>query len=476
MGNITVHAECTSGWDRIKPFLAQKGVETAMLLNANPDQIQYALDNCAGIVVVRVFDPFNEYASMGSNFERDIILRHLPSEFVNWLNSKDLSRFKGNPRVRFILGWNEMSYAGAEYQRRQNKAMIAVTDALIKAGYGVAMFGLASDKTIQMEDAIAGVWDETIEFLQEHSEWAHLDCHEYEVGKLASAHLKSYPKPYPSSIEDVHSMRYANWGEIAYEGSGIATNYHIGRIAWLLQRGKFPYARGEMGWDFKDDGALGRYIPDYSSRFGRPSGLNSLRRLFSHLAGKEQLSDREFCQEAWNDLEWFTSFDPDCLSNAIFADNNGRDHAAFNLGLPQYEHLYTLLGQQSTKETPMPIPMPTAPTYKARLSSKEASNVRREADTSAPIVLILTNAWLEAYVSEVVISNDGYEWYEVTTDTVHGYVAKAGNLVIERLGEPEPMYFLDLGKSTWQVNAETRDILAEIFDRLGIDTRNAPKV
>jgi hypothetical protein len=61
MGNLTVHLECTSGFDaRGRKLLASEGVQSAFLLNANPEQIQYALDHTTGIVVVRVYDPFGE--------------------------------------------------------------------------------------------------------------------------------------------------------------------------------------------------------------------------------------------------------------------------------------------------------------------------------------------------------------------------------------------------------------------------------
>lgn len=138
MGNITLHLNAVYDWNRAAEFLAQEGIQTAFLLNANADQIQYALDHVSGIVTVRVFDPWNEFQN-GANreFEKDIILRHEPQEFVNWINTHyDYSRFKHNKRVRFILGWNEMFYAGVDYQRRQNTRMVLVAKALLEAGYG----------------------------------------------------------------------------------------------------------------------------------------------------------------------------------------------------------------------------------------------------------------------------------------------------------------------------------------------------
>lgn len=364
MANISIHLNCVYDWDRIKVFLAQDGIHTALLLNANAEQIQYALDNVDGIVTVRVFDPWNEYAG-GANreFEKDIILRHKPADFVQWINSHfNYSQFKGNKRVRFILGWNEMFYAGGDYQRSQNRAMIATAKALIEAGYGVAMFGLAADKTLQITDMNLGVWDEVIEFADEFSDWAHIDVHEYEVGRLASQHLKVQSVGYPDSMIDPHAMRQENWGTIAYEGDGIYSNWHIGRVAWLLVRAEklgkqIFWARGECGWDFKDDGKLRAFIANvFSPQFGRPSGANTLRPLITHLLGAQSLSDSQLDDELWKDLEWIASQDPpNCLQNIVFCWHNHSEHRAFNLAEANHARLRLLMGKQNGRPSIPPM-------------------------------------------------------------------------------------------------------------------------
>lgn len=395
MGSITLHIDATHNWPKAAALLASEGVQSAFLLNSNPDQIQYALDKTTGIVVVRVYDPFNEYPAIGQDFEKDIILRHNQGDFVAWLNSRDLSRFKGNKRVRFILGWNELYYSGAFYQTKQNTAMIEVSKALMQAGYGVAMFGMAADKTIQSEDCASGVWDDVIQYAIQNSEWVHIDIHEYEVGRLASQHLKSYPVSYPRSIEDPETMRQENWGAIDY-GLKSDGNWHIGRVSWLLNRSRetfgkdFPWARGEFGWDYKNDGALRNYIPDYMGRYDKPQGLPSLRPLFNRLAG-EFLSDKALCEEAYKDLMWMVSFDPpSCLSNALFAHNPQREWVGFNISTPAYEHLYTLLGQQKAT-IPMPelIPFPdlASPLWRlGTLTLEQRVNARPQPNTSLPPV------------------------------------------------------------------------------------------
>lgn len=117
---------------------------------------------------------------------------------------------------------------------------------------------------------------------------------------------------------------------------------------------------------------------------------------------------------------------------------------------------------------------------RAKISSKTTSNIRPQADTSSlPILLVLTNAWLEVLISEdPVTTNDGYEWYEVKTDSLHGYVAKTDNLVIEKIVETptEQLYEVALGYATLRMTAQQVDWLATIFEGMAFATRNAPPV
>ncbi len=121
-----------------------------------------------------------------------------------------------------------------------------------------------------------------------------------------------------------------------------------------------------------------------------------------------------------------------------------------------------LLPKVNVERIDMPV------TYKARISSKTTSNVRGSADTSAPIVLILTNAWILADVTEVNISNDGYEWLQVKTDTVTGFVAKTSNLVIEPIvTEPtEPVYEVNLYDLTVRGSEDEMKDYARVFEML----------
>lgn len=493
MANITLHIDATHNWPKAAAFLASEGVQSAFLLNANPDQIQYALDHTSGIVVVRVYDPFGERRNIGDNFEKDILLRHNQGDFVAWLNQQDLSRFKGNKRVRFILGWNECHYVDAAYQRKQNTAMIEVSKALIQAGYGVAMFGMAADKTIQSEDCDNGVWDETIDFAIQNSEWVHIDLHEYEVGRLASQHLKAYPVGYPRSIEDPNAMRQENWGAIDYSVKRNG-NWHIGRVSWLLNRSRekfgkdFPWARGEFGWDYKDDGSLRAYIPEYMGRYGKPQGLPSLRPLFCKLMNNVNLSDKELCEEAYKDLAWMVSFDPpSCLSNALFAHNPQRDHVNFNVSMLPFEHLYTLLGQQKAQDIPMPTtPSDTLIPMRAK-STASATNIRTEATATSAKLGTIPSAFVDVMVSDNWNADPAPEWVKLRYLDKLGYSSKAfleieaRPIVIPPPVDPQPelyaFQFYGYTKHVTKAQLELlQDVLPDIFAEIENRLQDAEKV
>lgn len=499
MGNLTLHLECTAGWERGKKFLEQSGVETAFLLNSNPDQVQHALNHTTGIVVVRVYDPFSEAAKYGENFEKEITIRHTPQEFVNWLNGRDLSRFKGNKRVRFILGWNEPSYGGRDYQKTLNEKMVAIADALVKAQYGGALFGLACDKSLQWEDIQAGIWQPFIDWLKANREWAHLDIHEYSLGRMASQHLKSYPVGYPASISDPVSMARSNWGVIDYKDESLRgkANYHLGRIAWL--GGGFPYARGETGTDYKEDGAIRAWMPQFMAKFGKPEGFPSNRDLYVHLTGKF-LSDREFCEAIYEDLTWFVEFDKaDCLSNAIYADNQSPRWQPFNLGKPEYAYLYELLGKQAPMPTPIPpvvtIPFPalTSPLWEnGTLTLGDSTNLRSQpTNTSNNVVKTLPAGSYKAKQFPETKLADGYTWYAYQVGVKEGepylnvWIARRATTTWQKeIVIPPPQvereYFVDIpGGATSVMKQSVLDALIE-YKRLELEglriIRNAPQV
>lgn len=458
MGRITIHLECTANWEEGKLFLAQAGVETAFLLNANPEQVQYTLDHTTGIVVVRVYDPFWERAQRGDDFEKDSILRHTPQEYINWLNANNFSQFKGNKRTRFALGYCEMYYNGRDYQIRQNAKMLAIADAMVKAGYGCALFGMATDKTIQMADVEAGVWKPVTDWLKANRDWAHLDVHEYELGRLASQHLKAQFKPYPESIVDPASMAFSNWGTIHYSGDGIKENWHVGRVAWLGTG--FPYAYGECGSDYKADGAIGAWLPVFTAKYGKPQGFPSNRDLYHDLMGRP-LNDKEFCEEIWKDLSWFAAQDPTCLSYAVFAWNAQPEHQPFNIGKPEYAYLRELMGGQAPMTTPNPIPVMEA----KRIRSLQESNIRSAANVTASILHVIKTEWLEGKFSrDSVTPTETRKWHkiEVTVDgkLISGYVAKTELLVVEDLPivipPPAPnmieIYYVEFNGATIRMN------------------------
>lgn len=442
MANVSLHVEATHRWEDLKPFLRQPGIQSVLLLNANPEQIQYCLDNCSGLITVRVYDPFNEAnTGLGENFEKDIMLRHQPWEFVAFLNRTDIGRFKGNKRVRYILGWNEPYYRDGKQQKDQLVGMIAVATAMIEAGYGVALLGVATDKSLQIVDVENGVWDNLIDFAIDNSDWVHLDCHEYELTRPANQFLKSYPVPFPHSIIDPASMAFENWGRIPYSGDGIKTNYHIGRIALLLDRAMFRrgkhffWTRGEMGYDTKTDGPLDSFVKNiFTPKFGFPMGLNSLRKLFEFLLGGRPLTDKEFDIEVYRDMHWWTSQDPkSCLGNYFFAWNGSPRWASCDVSNGKHSYLLSLLGAQQAEGNGGELP-PELPTIDFAqpysVFSKNANNIiiRTNPTTAAPQTgVYVTPAPQFAFIPKGDYPHpqaDGYSWAYLSLSGFKGWVAE----------------------------------------------------
>jgi len=203
-----------------------------------------------------------------------------------------------------------------------------------------------------------------------------------------------------------------------------------------------------MGWDYKEDGELQSYMPSYMAQFGKPQGLPSLRPLFNKLMGKT-LSDVELCEEGYKDLQWFVSQDPDCLSNAIFADNQHSEHKGFNVGQLAYEHLYTLLGQQKPMASiPVPTPEPTFPDFALlpyRVRTLKQSNIRKTPEGELLSSTAITTEWQDAMMSVQTWQGQDFAWARIELNGLSGWVAKTTNFeyeLIEVVPPPPPKRYL----------------------------------
>lgn len=334
MSDLSFNFNCLYKWDYAKQIIQAPLIRSAFLLNADPDKVAFALQH-TDFVVVRVFDPFNEYDG-GNNpdFEKAILDRHDPQDFVDYLNTH-WSRFRGNAKVRFVLGWNELYSKRGNDERRQNVLMQNVGLAMVNAGYGVGLGAWAADKSFYADDINAGQWDSLLLFAMANKNMVSLDVHEYSVTRPFNQHLKSYPDGYPATLLNPVAMRIENAGKIPYYTSegNIEGNYHIGRVALLLERAKqltgdfFYWYRGESAHDFKDDGALKEFIKnDYTPRFGRPSGINTMWNYYRFINGND-IDDSRFDAMLLEDYNWLAQNSPaSCQANFIFAHNTGYWH------------------------------------------------------------------------------------------------------------------------------------------------------
>lgn len=378
MSSISFHFDCTYQWQYAQQIIASPNIRSALLMNTSPDQVAYTLQH-VDFVVVRIFDIFNEYqGGKNPDFEKAILDRHSPSEFVAALDNQGFSRFKGNPKVRFVCSWNELYYKGGQAERSQNQKLIAVGTAMINAGYGIGLGAWAADKSFNQVDVDAGHWDDIIRFSVQHRDMASWDIHEYTVGRTANQHLKSYPNGYPETLLNPAAMQKDNFGSIPYSGN-ISGNYHMGRVAMVLVRSeqltgqKFGFYRGECAHDFKDDGSLKEFIKnEFEPRFGKPSGINSLQSYYTHLAGGN-LSNAAYNQMLYEDIEWLAKNDGGAIANFIFAHNGHSDWVKSNTANGNRVEFVTAIVNHRDETT---IPDTPAPEFSFTPAQFEVYRVR----------------------------------------------------------------------------------------------------
>jgi hypothetical protein len=346
--DISFHILSSYQWEFAQDIIKAPAIRSVLLLDPSIEQIQFSLQH-TDFVVVRIFDPFNEYQG-GANpdFEKAILDNHSPYEFVQFLNSS-YSAFKGNSKLRFILGWNELYSKRGDREREQNQKMTAIGRHMIEAGYGVGLGGWAADKSFYQDDINNGHWDEIILFAIANPEWVSFDCHEYTVTRTAQQHLIDYPDGYPDSLLTPSAMQSDNFGVVHYESNSEVSssgNWHIGRTAWLLERAihiagqHFKWYRGECAHDFKDDGALKDFMNNqFIPVFGKPRGVNTLYSYYTYIKADGNdtysLPVDEYNQMLYEDYAWLALNSPDSnQANFIFAHNGNPDWVDFNTANP----------------------------------------------------------------------------------------------------------------------------------------------
>lgn len=349
MVDVTLHVDATYRWSEMQELIKHPNLQSVLLINASPQQVSYALLHCR-FVIVRIFDPFREYAGgVNPDFEKTILDNHSPPEFPDMLDRMGYGVFRGNENVRFVVGWNELYGKRGNDLRIQNDKMVAVGQTLVSAGYGVGLGGWAADKSFHSDDVAAGHWDSVIDFAIANPQFVHLDIHEYNVLRPAIEHLQSYPQGFPDSLKIPANMQAGNFGSVPYtrDEGNIENNYHIGRTALLWQRSLnrhgqgFRWYAGEAVHDFKADGALKPLIDGWvQPNFGTPRGINSdgMRGYYRHI-NSGQLSELQYDALLAEDIQWFLE-NTTAETVILFAWNASRDWVQFDyakrMGLVQF--------------------------------------------------------------------------------------------------------------------------------------------
>jgi len=149
--DISFHILASYRWELASDIIKAPAIRSVLLLDPTPSQIQFALQHC-DFVVVRIFDPFGEWhGGANPDFEKTILDNHSPYEFAQFVDSH-FSQFKGNKKLRFVIGWNELYLRRGNKEREQNRKMTEVGRALVNAGYGIGLGAWAADKSFYQDD------------------------------------------------------------------------------------------------------------------------------------------------------------------------------------------------------------------------------------------------------------------------------------------------------------------------------------
>lgn len=452
--NITANINVAQPRDfqRMWAFLESPQVRVAYLMNAGHDTIDHALKHCE-LVVVRIFNPFNEPDAHNRNVDGYIHHTRQPQAILDYLN-RHFAKYKGIQKLRFIVGWNEPETNPNDPERDLKQLiqwMADVGDLLASNGYGAALGTFAVAKTIPLPLTNKEIWIPLYEVLAKHQAWLHVDIHEYEMGFAPINYLQT-STPFPQRFLDRAALANpARWGAVSYTGAGVQSNYKIGRFAEVmvdnLARGYPPMrvGRGECIHDHMiEDWWKDWFHVNVQAKFGHLKGILSLRPYCAWIQGYEgerynQYTDGMFSAFIAQQLAWLKQNSGDgCLYNAIFAWNTNEFWQTEDISDPSLEPLVRwIMYEQSPytpvpPPTPQPIPVPTpapspVPTWETlRIQGNGTRvNIRAEANINSMAIGVLAAAPIVTVVEVVteILDPQGYQWRKVRFNGLEGWLA-----------------------------------------------------
>ena len=478
-GNVTPHINAAEMRDpeRVKRLLSSPDVHVAYFLNASEFWIDYALAQPnIDLVIVRVFNPFNEPDAHDRDADGNVQWNHKPQECLNYVLAHH-RKYQGNKKVRFIL-WNEPTHNPDDPNRsllKLSQWMAEVGRLFATNGFGAALGAIAAAKTNKQTGKSENLeaWKPLLDVLAQYPEWLHMDIHEYEYAFLPINYIKNVDTPFPFLFLDKRIANPANWGHIPYEGDAIYSNWKLGNIAPIMEYNEkvlkhppFAWGRGEWGTDTMTESwwwnnQIGNNPPfeqTWRSKYGiTAKGLHTLPRYYADLHDDNNWTMQKHNAFVIKEAAWFkVNSGKNCLYNTWYAWNTNEFWKTEDISHPDYipfiewmqtgQHMVTPLG--TTPPPPLPAPRELRPVrlqgWDNAASKPINVNLRERPSTSAPIIgkllaaPVVTDGWVE--IAEPTPA-DGWVWHYVEIDAGNGWLAWSFVREVEEAPEPpQPDY------------------------------------
>lgn len=446
---LTIHSNVAKDRARSLEFARSSNSSSVYFLDPDTAAIDIVLNETNKDVHVRIFDPLEHYqGGRNKTFDNDYHNLVSVDTVFSWLVNSEYKKYRGNKRVRFIVGMNEPSNNSvADLSRGINWA--AYWGKLCATNqFGALMGGFNIAKSLRLintnkgsalaPDVDEGIWDILLQVAHEYPEWVIIDEHDYAPFREWYQYVND---PYnQAAMLNPPTQATISWQRT--EDGQYPPNWYMGRSAPLIIRceekgyDRAQFGVGECPVDNMSDNA--DIINEVADRFTRPGfesqrirGIRSLRNLFAfwNNIAAPTYTDNEFGADAFRGVLWMLRVYPSKWFRyfAYYAGNSNPDWMAYAKNISEAQNvfhdemrpLYNLIAAHN--EAVQELPDMTLETKLVRSTSASGTNLR---DTpSGRIVGKLTLEPIRAEVSNETQLFNGYQWRIIIIDSKEYYAA-----------------------------------------------------
>lgn len=399
-------------------------------------------------VILRIFDPFNEWTD-GGTFDNTFWQTHSPESIIAYVKVH-LSHLLKYDNLVFSIGNNEPATRGNTSQFVA--WCVRLADLGKQAGIRFAIAEIATAKSVWHDEVIAGVWDDLIRAMDKYRGFHIFTIHEYTTGILPACLLPDYPL----NLDNPDALKQSLWQNSKINLSTIEGNYHIGRGALISNvRAKeigiepIPFVVTECAFDWMADVVSNRERAETLGHLENTHKVPThdfMRGSTGHQRYHEWLMNKTGFQGDWNEYlfaqyQWFVEVYPsECEGLTIFALNHDWDiPEGHDMSHPRNDRFrQRVINEPITKGTPMTTPTPITPdmyTMEAMIiSTKNITNIRDDHDGGRGKVKFTLQGddQLEVMISNLALwedDNKAFFWYRIEYNDQVLYVANTKNLV-----------------------------------------------